>query len=35
MGEDGRELVRERFSWQYMVDRIEEQYAECLRGSGS
>ena len=30
MGESGRALVTERFSWQRMVDVIEQQYYECL-----
>lgn len=30
LGRGGRELVRERFSWQHMVDRIEAEYRECL-----
>jgi len=30
MGENGRRLVQERFSWQRMVEVIEEQYRECV-----
>ena len=30
MGENGRELVRERFPWQRMVEVLEAEYAECV-----
>jgi len=29
MGENGRDLVRERFPWQRMVEVLEREYAEC------
>jgi glycosyltransferase involved in cell wall biosynthesis len=33
MGENGRDLVRERFPWQRMVDVLEAEYAECVKAA--